>query len=95
MNVKRKQREWIEKEQKAALKEAKKSALKGQRVRKPPKRFEWETLSSDESEPKYNDSSDIPSDDSEEFYMSRCSEFQEQFREKEQYEAIDCDNDML
>ena len=32
-----------------------------------------ETLFSDESEPKYDDSSDIPSDDSEEFYerMSR------------------------
>ena len=65
----------------------KKSTPKGQRVRKPAKKVEPETSSSDESELEYDDSSDIPSDDSEEFYgggaMSRCSECQECFRGKE------------
>ena len=91
------ERKRIEKEQKAALKEAKKATLKGRRVRKPPKRFEQETSSSDETEPEYDDSSDTPSDDSDEFYegtTSRCSECQEQFRGKERHEAIGCDNDI-
>ena len=78
--MKRKQREWIEKEQKAALKEVNKSTPKGRRASKPAKKVEPETSSSDDSEPEYNDSSDTPSDDSEEFYegtMSRYSECQE------------------
>ena len=61
-------RKQIEKEQKAVLKEVKKSALKGQRVRKPGKKVKPETSSSDDSEPEYDDSSDSPSDDSQEFY---------------------------
>ena len=79
-------RKHIEKEQKAALKEAKKATLKRQQVRKPPKKFEPETSSSDESEPEYDASSDTPSDDSDEFYegtRSKCSECQERFRGKE------------
>ena len=43
------ERKWIEKEQKAVLKEAKKSTLKGWRVRKPAKKVKPETSSSDNS----------------------------------------------
>ena len=49
------------------------------------------------SEPEYDESSDTPSDDSDVFYegtMSRCSECREQFRGKEQHEAIGCDNNI-
>ena len=48
-------RKQIEKEQKAVLKEAKKSAPKGQRARKPAKKVEPETSSSNNSEPEYDD----------------------------------------
>ena len=78
--MKRRQRESAKKEQKAVLKEAKKSALKGRRARKPARKVEPETLSSDDSEPQYDDSSDTSSNDSEEFYegmMSRCRECKE------------------
>ena len=74
------EKKQTEEKQKAALKEAKKSILKGQRVRKPAKKVKPETSSSDDSEPEYDDSSDTPSDDSEEFYegmTSRCSKCQE------------------
>ena len=44
-------------------------------MRKPTKKVELETSSSEEEEPEYDDSMDIPSDDSEEFYegtTNRC-----------------------
>ena len=49
-------------------------------MRKPAKKVKPETSSSDDSESEYNDSSNTPSNDSEEFYegtMSRYSECQE------------------
>ena len=49
-------------------------------MRKPAKKVKPEISSSEKCEPEYDDPSDMPSDDSKEFYegiMSRCTECQE------------------
>ena len=60
------------------------------------KKVELETSSSEKDKPEYDDSMNILSDDSEEFYegtTNRCSECWQRFVGRERNAAIGCDND--
>ena len=78
-NVKRKQKADRERTE-GNIKRGEEVYTEGAKSEEASKKVKPETSSSDNSEQEYDDSSDAPSDDSEEFYegtMSRCSKCQE------------------